>query len=117
MDQRIDVRALLSPVVVAKYLTCRDTPAKRRIFRQTRKAIGQASAYAQKHMTDAQGVLNPGLMPQRLEDLNHIAPPRIDVDDVLVERWNRVAEVWRNEQVAPERASGSRSEQQYECDP
>ena len=36
-------------------------------------------------------------MPQRLEDLHHIAPPRTEVDDVLVERWNRVAEVWRNE--------------------
>src|SRR5204863_4034674 len=76
LDQRIDVRALLSPVVVAKYLTGRDTPAKRRIFRQTRKAIGQASAYAQKHMTDTKGMLNSVLMPQRLEDLNHIAPPR-----------------------------------------
>src|SRR5262249_36863596 len=32
---------------------------------------------------------------QRLGDLHHIAPPRTDVDDVLVERWNRVAEVWR----------------------
>ena len=26
-----------------------------------------------------------------------LAPPRDDVDDVLVERWNRVTEVWRNE--------------------
>ena len=26
-----------------------------------------------------------------------IAPARTEVDDVLVERWNRVAEVWRNE--------------------
>ena len=39
----------------------------------------------------------PGLMPQKLEDLNLLAPPRDDVDDVLVERWNRVTEVWRNE--------------------
>ena len=46
-------------------------------------------------MIDAKGVLNPGLMPQRLDDLHHIAPPRTEVDDVLVERWNRVAEVWR----------------------
>jgi serine/threonine-protein kinase len=59
--------------------------------------LAQASAYAQKQMIDAKGVLNPGLMPQRLEDLHHIAPPRTEVDDVLVERWNRVAEVWRNE--------------------
>jgi eukaryotic-like serine/threonine-protein kinase len=97
LDQRIDVRPALSPVVVAKYLTARSSPALRKIFRQTRKAIGQASAYAQKRMIDAKGVLNPGLMPQRLEDLNHIAPPRTEVDDVLVERWNRVSEVWRTD--------------------
>jgi hypothetical protein len=97
LDQRIEVRPVLSPIVVAKYLACRDSPAKRRLFRQTRRAIGQASIYAQKRMIDAKGVLNPGLLPQRLEDLNLIAPARTEVDDVLVERWNRVAEVWRNE--------------------
>jgi serine/threonine-protein kinase len=95
LDQRIDVRAALSPVVVAKYLIVRSSPALRKIFRRTRKAIGEASTYAQKRMINAKGVLNPGLMPQRLEDLHHIAPPRTEVDDVLVERWNRVAEVWR----------------------
>ena len=36
-------------------------------------------------------------MPQRLDDLHLLAPPRDDIDDVLVERWNRVTEVWRNE--------------------
>ncbi len=97
LDQRIEVRATLSPVVVSKYLACRETPAKRKVLRQTRKAIAEASPYARKNMLDAKGVLNPGLIPQRLEDLNHIAPPREEVDDVLVERWNRVAEVWRNE--------------------
>jgi eukaryotic-like serine/threonine-protein kinase len=97
LDQRIDVRAALSPVVVAKYLAERGSPARRRMFRQTRKAIAQASPYAQKRMIDAKGVLNPGLMPQKLDDLHHIAPPRTEVDDVLVERWNRVAEVWRIE--------------------
>jgi serine/threonine-protein kinase len=97
LDQRIDVRPLLSPIVASKFLSCRDTPAKRKLFRQTRKAIGQASVYAQKHMIDAKGVLNPGLIPQRLEDLQLLAPARTEVDDVLVERWNRVAEVWRNE--------------------
>ncbi len=97
LDQQIDVRPALSPIVVAKYLANRETPSQRKVFRQTRKAIGQASVHAQKHMIDAKGVLNPGLMPQRLEDLHHIAPPRTEVDDVLVERWNRVTEVWRNE--------------------
>ena len=103
LDQRIEVRAALSPVVVAKYLSCRDTPQRRRLFRQTRKAIQEASPYAQKRMIDAKGVLNPGLMPQRLDDLHHIAPPRNDVDDVLVERWNRVAEVWRDEPISAPR--------------
>ncbi len=97
LDQQIEVRPMLSPIIVAKYLTCRDSPGKRKLFRQTRKAIGQASSHAQKYMIDAKGVLNPGLMPQRLEDLNLIAPARTEVDDVLVERWNRVADVWRNE--------------------
>ena len=97
LDQRIEVRSILSPIVVAKYLACRESPAKRKLFRQTRKALGQASKYAQKRMIDAKGVLNPGLMPQRLEDLHLLAPARDDVDDVLVERWNRVTEVWRNE--------------------
>jgi serine/threonine-protein kinase len=97
LDQRIEVRPILSPIVVAKYLACRDTAAKRKLFRQTRRSIGQASSYAQKRMLDAKGSLNPGLMPQRLGDLNLIAPARTEVDDVLVERWNRVTEVWRNE--------------------
>ena len=97
LNQKIEVRPILSPIVVAKYLACRESPAKRKLFRQTRKAIAQASAYAQKNMVDSKGVLNPGLMPQKLEDLSLIAPAREEVDDVLVERWNRVAEVWRNE--------------------
>jgi eukaryotic-like serine/threonine-protein kinase len=97
LDERIEVRSILSPIVVAKYLTSRESPARRKLFRQTRKALAQASKYAQKQMIDTKGVLNPGLMPQRLEDLHLLAPPRDDIDDVLVERWNRVTEVWRNE--------------------
>jgi serine/threonine protein kinase len=97
LDQRIEVRSFLSPIVVAKYLACRDTPAKRKLFREARRSISQASAYAKKRMLDTKGSLNPGLMPQRLEDLNLIAPPRTEIDDVLVERWNRVTEVWRTE--------------------
>src|SRR5262249_49099260 len=96
LDQRIEVRSFLSPVVVAKYLSYRANPARRKIFRQTRKAIGDQSTYAQKKMLDTKGVLNPGLMPQKLADLKLLAPERSDVDDVLVERWNRVAEVWRD---------------------
>jgi len=97
LDQRIEIRPALSPVVVAKYLACRDTVAKRKVLRQTRKAIAGASVYAQKRLIDAKGMLNPGLIPQRLDDLRLIAPVRTEVDDVLVERWNRVADVWREQ--------------------
>ncbi len=97
LDERIEVRTFLSPIVMSKYLSCRESPARRKLFRQTRKAIGDQSAYAQKKMLDPQGVLNPGLMPQKLQDLNLLAPARVEVDDVLVERWNRVADVWREQ--------------------
>ncbi len=96
LDTKIEVRPALSPVIVAKYLNWRDTPQRRRLFRQTRKALHEASKYAQKHMTDPKGQLNPGLMPQTLEDLRKLAPARNVVDDVLVERWNRLVEVWRD---------------------
>jgi serine/threonine-protein kinase len=96
LETRIDVRPALSPVVVAKYLSWRDTPARRRLFRQSRKAIQDASPYARKHMTDDKGVLNPGMLPHSLDDLRRIAPARDLVDDELVERWNRLAEVWRD---------------------
>jgi serine/threonine-protein kinase len=46
-------------------------------------------------MLDVNNILNPGLMPQTLDDLRKIAPPRQEVDDQLVARWNRVSEVWR----------------------
>lgn len=97
LDQRIDVRPYLSPVVSAKYLLCRSSVGRRKIFRQTRKALGEASAYAQKHMLDPRGLLNPGLMPQKIDDLRLLAPERDAVEDVLVERWNRVADVWRDQ--------------------
>jgi serine/threonine-protein kinase len=96
LDQQFDVRPALSPVVVAKYLSWRDTPPRRRLFRQTRKALHEASPYAQEHLTDAKGVLNPGLIPQTLDDLRKVAPRRGVVDDVLVERWNQLADVWRD---------------------
>jgi serine/threonine-protein kinase len=97
LDQRVEVRPALSPIVVAKYLACRDTVPKRRLLRQTRKAIGETSSYAQKRLMDDKGVLNPGLIPLRLDDLRLLAPARTEVDDVLVERWNRVADVWRDQ--------------------
>jgi len=95
LESRFDVRPALSPVVVAKYLGVRDTPAKRKAFRQARKRLQEASAYAARAMTDEKGVLNPGLMPQVLADLGKVAPARVEVEDQLVGRWNRVVEVWR----------------------
>jgi serine/threonine-protein kinase len=96
MESRPDVRPKLSPVIVAKYLAGRDSPAKRKALRAVRRKLQESSAYAREHLTDEKGVLNPGLMPQVLDDLRKIAPGRTEVDDQLVERWNRVADVWRD---------------------
>ena len=96
LDTRPDVRPSLSPIVVSKYLTCRDSSAKRKAFREVRRRLQEASVYARAHLTDDRGVLNPGLIPQVLDDLRKIAPARTEVDDRLVERWNRVGEVWRD---------------------
>ena len=95
LDGKHDVRPMLSPVVLAKYLLARSTPAKRRRFRQLRQQLQQTSEHAARHMSDDQGVLNPGLMPQVIDDLRRLAPVRTEVDDQLVERWNEVSEVWR----------------------
>jgi serine/threonine-protein kinase len=97
LDKRVDVRPVLSPVVVLKYLASRGNLSARKLFRRTRKAVCELTTYGQKKMLDSKGLLNPGLMPQRLEDLQLISPARTEVDDVLVERWNRVAQVWRDE--------------------
>jgi hypothetical protein len=96
LESRPDVRPKLSPVVVAKYLAARDTPPKRKALRAVRRKLQESSTYAREHLTDEKGVLNPGLMPQVLDDLRKIAPGRTEVDDQLVERWNRVADVWRD---------------------
>ena len=95
LDDEADVRPLLSPVVMAKYLKARSSPSRRKRFRGLRQKLQQASERAARHLTDDQGVLNPGLMPQNLNDLHRLAPTRTEVDDELVERWNQVAEVWR----------------------
>ncbi len=95
IQSRFDVRPLLGPVVVVKYLATRDSAPRRRAFRIGRKRLQDASAYARGSMTDEKGVLNPGLMPQALGDLRKVAPARSEVDDLLIGRWNRVAEVWR----------------------
>ena len=73
LDEQIEVRPLLSPVIVIKYLRSRDTPARRKRFRQRRQQLQQASDHAQGHMTDDRGLLNPGMMPQSLADLRRIA--------------------------------------------
>ncbi len=96
MEERPDVRPMLSPIVVAKYLTSRETEPKRKRFRQARKRLLQSSAYARAKLRDARGILNPGLMPQTYDDLRKLAPARSEVDDELVERWNRLFEAWRS---------------------
>jgi eukaryotic-like serine/threonine-protein kinase len=96
LDARHDVRPMLTPIVLAKYLIARTSPSKRRRFRGLRQQLQQASEHAARHMSDDQGVLNPGLMPQVLDDLRRLAPVRTEVDDLLVERWNEVSEVWRS---------------------
>jgi serine/threonine-protein kinase len=96
LDRRIEVRPALSPAVLAKFVSWRETPARRKMLRKARKAIQEASPYAQKHMTDARGLLNPGLIPRSLDDLAKLAPPRSEVGDELVERWNRLADAWRD---------------------
>lgn len=95
LETKTEVRPALNPLVVVKYLAGRATLPRRKRFRALRKQLLEASPYAQKHMVDPRGLLNPGLMPQSMDDLNRIAPERDAVDDQLVERWNRVAEVWR----------------------
>lgn len=97
LETQPDVRPSLSPIVLAKYLQSRDTPAKTKQFRQARKKLLEASPYARAHLTDDKGLLNPGLMPAVLGDLHRIAPQRTEVDDVLVARWNQVADVWRDD--------------------
>lgn len=97
LEERTEVRPLLSPIVVAKYLAGRSTTPKRKKFRLARKQLQEASAYAQANLLDGNGVLNPGLMPATLDDLRRVAPERTEVDDELVERWNRVADVWRTD--------------------
>ena len=96
LDNRFDVRPALNPMVVMKYLSFRDHPSKRKRFRVARKMLQDASLYAQNSMLNSSGLLNPGLMPQTLDDLRKIAPARSEVDDQLVGRWNRVTEVWRD---------------------
>lgn len=98
LGDRPDVRVALSPVVVMKYLANRDTPAKRKRFREVRQRLQDASPYARKAMLDGKGVLNPGMMPRTLDDLTKIAPPRQTLDAHRVSLWNRVAEVWRQDE-------------------
>ena len=97
LEKRPDVRSALNPVALVKYLASRDTPAKRKRFRLARRKLHNESEYARANMTDERGLLNPGLMPQTLDDLRLIAPAKSEVDDQLVNRWNRISEVWRSD--------------------
>ena len=81
LETRPDVRPALNPIVVAKYLQARETPARRKRFRRLRKQLQEASAYARRHMTDEKGVLNPGLIPQTLDDLHQAIQAALGWDD------------------------------------
>jgi serine/threonine-protein kinase len=95
LDDQPDIRPRLSPIVVLKYLRSRSDPSRRKRFRKVREQLQAASARAQSHLTDDRGLLNPGLMPQKLDDLYKLAPRRDAVDDELVSRWNRLTDLWR----------------------
>jgi serine/threonine-protein kinase len=97
LDDRPEVRPALSPVVVMRYLASRETPEKRKWFRRVRERLQEASAYARKALLDADGRLNPGMMPGTLNDLEAFAPPRGALDAERVSHWNRVTEVWRQD--------------------
>jgi serine/threonine-protein kinase len=97
LDERPDVRPALTPIMVVKYLASRAAPDKNRWFRGVRMRLKEASAHAREAMLDSNGVLNPGLMPRTLSDLALIAPPRDAFDAHRVSLWNRIAEVWRQE--------------------
>jgi serine/threonine-protein kinase len=97
LEDRPELRAALSPVVVIKYLASRDTLGKLKRFRRIRRRLQESSAYARKAMLDPNGVLNPGMMPRTLDDLAVIAPHRDTLDAHRVSLWNRVTEVWRRE--------------------
>jgi serine/threonine-protein kinase len=95
LDERLECRPALSPIVVAKYLEARSNPSRLKQFRKVRSQLQQASQHAARHLTDDQGVLNPGLMPQTVADLMRLAPTKSEIDDELVSRWNAISEVWR----------------------
>jgi len=93
-DEGVEVRPALNPAILAKFLSWRETPARRRSLRQFRKAIQEASPYVRERLTDDRGAINVGLIPRSLDDLRGLAPRR-EVGDELVERWNRLADAWR----------------------
>lgn len=98
LDEQFDLRPTLNPIVVAKYLAARESAAKRKKFRQAREKLREASSRAQDRLLDDQGVLNPGLMPQTFDDLWKVTPSDTEVDDELIERWNRLAEIWHGDE-------------------
>lgn len=96
LDEQVEVRPALTPAVVAKFLSWRESPAQRRQLRRFRKAIQDSSRYVRERMTDERGAVNVGLIPRSLDDLRLLAPER-EVGDDLVERWNRLADAWREQ--------------------
>lgn len=95
-DQQVEVRPALNPAVLAKFLVWRESPGQRRTLRRFRKAIQDSSRYVRERMTDERGAVSIGLIPRSLDDLRLLAPER-EVGDDLVERWNRLADAWREQ--------------------
>ena len=97
LEDRPDVRACAQP------RRGDEVPGQPRYARASasdsaRSAGGSGKpAPMRKAMLDANGMLNPGMMPRTLDDLALIAPPRDTLDAHRVSLWNRVAEVWRQE--------------------
>ena len=87
LEDRPDVRAALSPVVVIKYLASRDTPAKRKWFREVCKRLQEASPYAQGDVQrqrpaqprdDAPNDRRPGVLRTTVRHAGR--PPRVTLE-------------------------------------
>ena len=61
LDQRIEVRSILSPIVVAKYLTSRESPAKTQALPPDAQGPGRGQQIRSKAHDRRQGGAQPGL--------------------------------------------------------
>lgn len=97
LDARIEVRSRMTPLLVAKYIDFRSRRDTCKVFRRARRSLAEASEYAREKLLDANGALNPGLIPRTMRDLTRIAPPYLEIDRELVENWREAGELWKND--------------------